>query len=74
MALQKKDETEDRARETIEAAGLPMKSGGKLEPLLIRLGKYDRKRLENHFSSKGLKMAQGIRMVLKEYLEQQGIH
>ncbi len=33
MALQK-DETEKRARETIEAAGLSMKSGGKLEPFV----------------------------------------
>ena len=72
MAL-KKDDMADRARGQTQGSGLHMKNTGPLKPLIIRLNEFDKKRLETHFHSKGLKLSAGIRMLIKEYMERQGV-
>ena len=39
----------------------------------IRIDSQDRERLQRYFESRGLKLTQGIRMIIKEYMERQGI-
>lgn len=39
----------------------------------IRIHKNDWKVLGQHFEGKGLKVSQGIRMIIKEYLEKEGV-
>ncbi len=39
----------------------------------IRIHKNDWAVLQHYFEGKGIKVSQGIRMILKEYLEQRGI-
>ncbi len=72
MAL-KKDDMADRARGQTQGTGLHMKNTGPLKPLIIRLSGFDKERLEIHFHNKGLKLSAGIRMIIKEYMERQGI-
>ena len=39
----------------------------------IRIHKNDWKALQQYFEGKGIKVSQGIRMIIKEYMERQGI-
>ena len=72
MAL-KKDNMAARARGQTQDAGLQMKNTGTLKPLIIRLSEYDKKKLEIYLQNKGLRLGTGIRMIIKEYMERQGI-
>ena len=69
----KRDDMEKRVKESLQESGLPMKRPGNLKPLLIRLSELDKKALEKHFQRKGLRMAQGIRMIIREYMEREGV-
>ena len=44
-----------------------------LEMFTMRLSKRDRELLKAHFRSKGLRLSQGVRMILREYLNKEGI-
>ena len=39
----------------------------------IRIDNKDRERLQRYFESQGLKLTQGIRMIIKDFMERQGI-
>lgn len=39
----------------------------------VRLLNEDREALRDHFKNKGLKITQGVRMLIKEYMEREGI-
>ena len=39
----------------------------------IRIDNQDRERLQRYFKNRGLKLTQGIRMIIKEYMEKEGI-
>jgi len=69
----KKDDMAARARGQTQGTGLHMKNTGPLNPLIIRLSEYDKKKLEIYFQNKGLKLSPGLRMIIKEYMEQKGI-
>lgn len=71
MALKK--DMESRAQEKVQESGLSMKDNGNLEPFLIRLSGKDKLKLRIYFHNKGLKLSQGIRMIVKEYMEREGI-
>ncbi len=72
MAL-KKDNMAARARGQTQDAGLHMKNTGPLKPLIIRLSEYDKEKLEIYLQNKGLRLGTGIRMIVREYMEKQGI-
>ncbi len=72
MAL-KKDDMSARARGHTQGTGLHMKNTGPLNPLIIRLSELDRKRLETYCQSRGLKLSQGARMIIKKCLEEEGL-
>jgi hypothetical protein len=72
MAL-KKDDMAARARGQTQGTGLHMKNIGPLKPLIIRLNEMDRKRLEIYCQSRGLKLSQGARMIIKRCLEEEGL-
>ena len=55
-----------------EQSGLKSKDAGKLQPLLIRIGEKDKKRLEEYFHNRGLKLGPGIRMIIREFIEKEG--
>ena len=44
-----------------------------LERISVRLRSEDIGRLRNYFESRDLTLSQGIRMIIKEYIEKQGI-
>ena len=46
---------------------------GPLQKYHIRLTEEDWKSLQQHFTSRGIKTAAGIRMVLKEYIKNEGL-
>ena len=64
--------TRDQARTHLQAANLSQEEQT-MKQFNIRLGDRDIELLRNHFSRKGLKVSAGIRMVLKNYLEEQGL-
>lgn len=74
MALGKEN-METKAREQVKKSGLKKREteSGDLKPLLIRLGENDIERLKTHFRSKGLSMSAGLRMVIKSYMNREGI-
>ena len=74
MAL-RKDGIEEKAQDHIKKSGLKMRDmeSGDLKPFLIRIGEYDLKRLKTHFQGKGLSMSAGLRMVIRQYMNEQGI-
>ena len=39
----------------------------------IRINADDKERLQIYFENRGLKLTQGIRMIIKEYMEREGI-
>ena len=61
----------------IEARSLPRKEeeaeSGNLEIFSLRLFEQDKERLTQHFRRKGLKLSQGLRMIIAEYMDQEGI-
>ena len=45
-----------------------------LEQLSFRMSPEDKERLRQHFDSLGLTVSAGLRMVLKRYMRDEGIH
>jgi hypothetical protein len=64
--------TRDQAKQHLLTAELTHEAG-EMKQFNIRMGSMDLEALRNHFQRKGLKLSSGIRMVLKNYLEEQGL-
>jgi len=69
MALNK--ENADAVTRKVEGAGL--RDLGKLTERNVRLPDRDWQLLKAHFADKGLALAAGIRMALREYMEKEGL-
>jgi len=44
-----------------------------LVPCGTRISKEDKVRLEHHFETRGLRLSQGLRMIISEYMEHEHI-
>ena len=44
-----------------------------LVPCGTRISKQDKDRLEHHFESRGLKLSQGLRMIISDYMAKERI-
>ena len=59
--------TETRRKPGINTTKAPLKK------YHIRLSEKDWKALQTHFNAKGLKVSQGIRLIVSEYMEKKGL-
>jgi len=64
--------TREQAGQHLLDAGLTHEAG-KMKQFNFQIGALDLEALRTHFQRKGLKLSSGIRMVLKRYMEEQGI-
>ncbi len=69
------DKMAHKIQERVEESGLPLKASKmeKLKLFNIRLLDRDKETLRQHFRNKGLDLSSGIRMVLHEYMEKEGL-
>ena len=74
MAL-KRNDMASKVKDKVQVTGLAMKrdKSEKLKLFNIRLLDKDREILREHFRNKGLDLSSGIRMVLCEYMENEGL-
>jgi len=70
--LHKREDLSDRVQEKAEDTDLYLKDEP-LEMFTMRLSKRDRELLKAHFRNKGLKLSQGVRMIIREYLNREGL-
>ena len=70
--LHKREDLSDRVQEKAEDTDLYLKDEP-LEMFTMRLSKRDRELLKAHFRTKGLKLSQGVRMIIREYLNREGL-
>jgi hypothetical protein len=73
MAL-KKPSIKTQYSELLDTAGVPLKpsqdTNGPMPIRNIRISDHDWTYLQNHFKHKGLSVSAGIRMVLRDYINQ----
>ena len=74
MSLKRQDIT-DAVKQKFVDTGMEGAAiaAGKLDAFSIRLTKRDREILERHFDRRGLKVTQGIRMIITEYMVNNGL-
>lgn len=63
MAL--KTKTSNPYKKDLQSQGV---TAGDLKTFSIRICDRDREKLENHFKDRGLKTGQGIRMIIRDYI------
>jgi len=68
----KREDLSDRVQDKAKDTDLFLKDEP-LEMFTMRLAKRDRELLKAHFRNKGLKLSQGVRMIIREYLNKEGI-
>ena len=68
MPIQKDSRAVQRTR---EAFGF--EEDGDMKTFSLRLTEKDIIALKDHFRRKGLKLSQGLRMIIREYMEESGI-
>ena len=75
MAL-RRNEFAAKVQEKVQQTGLPTKPNQpqqRLKLFNIRLVDADKEILRQHFRNKGLDLSSGVRMVLYEYMEREGL-
>ena len=66
-------ETQQKHRENTDITRLKEYGDKARGTFSIRIDDRDRESLQRYFENRGLKLTQGIRMIIKEYMERQGI-
>ncbi|MCP4762329.1 MAG: hypothetical protein GY870_11155 [archaeon] len=66
----KRNELEKVISKDFEKRMLPKRIKQELETFSIRLTANDKNVLGRHFDTKGLKLSQGLRMVIKDYMNE----
>jgi len=67
------ERTQQEHRENIDITRLQEYNDKARGTFSIRIDDRDRERLRRYFESRGLKLTQGIRMIIKEYMNKQGV-
>lgn len=78
MPLGKKTDNSDKSNNHIDtkienALGNRNRNKGKLKAFSTRLYESDIEALTEHFENKGLKLTQGIRMIITTYIQEEGL-
>lgn len=64
---------EDAIEEKVKGSGLQTQADTDLQVMAIRLSRSTIETLRTHFSARGLKLSQGIRLIVSDYVRKAGI-